>query len=399
MHRLGARPRRGPHHAALTCCGGAGYRHDPAVRAARPQLPFRYEGVAAADAVDWRAAGAVTGVKDQGQCGSCWAFSTTGSLEGANFVVNGQLVSLSEQELIECDRSGNDRGCNGGLMDYAYEWIISNGGIDTEKDYPYTGTDEVCDTTKEHTVAVAVASFEDIPPNNEAAIKKAVTVQPVSIAIAASGLPFQLYSHGVFNGSCSTQLDHGVLIVGYDTDKETGADYWIVKNSWGEVWGDAGFVKMAMHHAPSGLCGLAMVPSYPVVKKAGPPGPGPGPAPPPGPGPTPPATITCDSKSGSTCPSTATCCCSLKIPYINYCVQWGCCPYVAATCCSDGSSCCPADHPVCDLDNGVCAASSALGASSALDTMPLGHKFAATRDFSRSSLLHFVSAAAAEDKE
>jgi hypothetical protein len=207
-------------------------------------------------------------------------------------------------------------------MDYAYEWIISNGGIDTEKDYPYTATDTVCDNTKEHHVAVAVTSFEDIPPNNEAAIKKAATVQPVSIAIAASGLPFQLYSHGVFNGSCSTQLDHGVLIVGYDTDAETGQEYWIVKNSWGEVWGEQGFIRMAMNHAPAGLCGLAMVPSFPVVKKGAPPTPGP--TPPPGPGPTPPATITCDSKSGSSCPSTSTCCCTLKLPVINYCVQWGC---------------------------------------------------------------------------
>jgi C1A family cysteine protease len=209
-------------------------------RAARAARPFSHEGVTAAGAVDWRAAGGVTGVKDQGQCGSCWAFSTTGSIEGANFVVNNQLTSLSEQELIDCDRSGNDRGCNGGLMDYAYEWIISNGGIDTEKDYPYTATDTVCDDTKEHTVAVAVGSFEDVPPNNEAALKKAATMQPVSIAIAASGLPFQLYSHGVFNGSCSNQLDHGVLIAGYDTDAETGQEYWIVKNSWGAVWGEQG---------------------------------------------------------------------------------------------------------------------------------------------------------------
>jgi KDEL-tailed cysteine endopeptidase len=309
--------------------------------------------VTAAGAVDWRAAGGVTGVKDQGQCGSCWAFSTTGSIEGANFVVNNQLTSLSEQELIDCDRSGNDRGCNGGLMDYAYEWIISNGGIDTEKDYPYTATDTVCDDTKEHTVAVAVGSFEDVPPNNEAALKKAATMQPVSIAIAASGLPFQLYSHGVFNGSCSNQLDHGVLIVGYDTDAETGQEYWIVKNSWGAVWGEqgacprylcrglgahadlgapftAGFIRMAMNHGTAGLCGLAMVPSYPVVKKAGPPGP----PTPPGPSPTPPATVTCDSKTGSQCPSTATCCCSLKIPYINYCVQW----CVAYGCCSKPAS-------------------------------------------------------------
>ena len=290
------------------------------MRAARAARPFRYEAVTAAGAVDWRAAGGVTGVKDQGQCGSCWAFSTTGSIEGANFVVNGQLLSLSEQELIDCDRSGNDRGCSGGLMDYAYEWIISNGGIDTEKDYPYTGTDTVCDNTKEHTVAVAVSSFEDVPPNNEAALKKAVTMQPVSIAIAASGLPFQLYSHGVFNGSCSNQLDHGVLIVGYDTDAETGQEYWVVKNSWGEVWGEQGFIRMAMNHGAAGLCGLAMVPSYPVVKKAGPPGP----PTPPGPSPTPPATITCDSKTGSTCPSTATCCCTLKLPFINYCVNYGC---------------------------------------------------------------------------
>ena len=288
----------------------AGYTPDPALRASRSSTPFAYADVVAPAAVDWKAAGGVTAVKDQGQCGSCWAFSTTGSLEGANFVTNGALVSLSEQELIDCDKAGNDRGCNGGLMDYAYDWIIHNGGLDTEADYPYTAADNVCDATKKATAAVSVTSFQDVPPNDEASLKKAVSQQPVAIAIAASGLQFQLYSHGVFDGQCSNNLDHGVLIVGYGTDEETGKDFWLVKNSWGEAWGESGYVRMAMNHSRTGLCGLAMVPSYPLVAKAGPPappGPTPGPTPSPTPVPPPPSDVTCDASTS--CPSGSTCCC------------------------------------------------------------------------------------------
>ncbi len=361
----------------------SGYTPAPALRASRGAAPFRYGGVVAPAAVDWRASGGVTAVKDQGQCGSCWAFSTTGSLEGANFVTNGQLVSLSEQELIDCDKSGNDRGCNGGLMDYAYEWIISNGGLDTEEDYPYSAADASCDAVKKRSAAVRVTSFEDVPPNNEAAIKQAVAKQPVAIAIAASGLAFQLYSHGVFDGACSTNLDHGVLIVGYGTDAESGKEFWIVKNSWGEVWGDAGYIKMAMNASTAaGLCGLAMVPSYPVVAKAGPPtppgpGPSPTPTPTPSPPPPPPDGVPCDASTS--CPVGATCCCTMKIPFINMCLQYGCCPYPAATCCSDGASCCPSDHPVCDLQRGACTAPGNANA-----TVAMGRKFeASTKHFSR----------------
>ena len=369
--------------STLTPARRSGYTPDAALRATRGATPFRYADVEALPTVDWRASGGVTPVKVQGQCGSCWAFATTGSLEGANFVTNGQLVSLSEQELIDCDRAGNDRGCNGGLMDYAYEWIMANGGLDTESDYPYTAADATCDAVKEHTAAVRVTSFEDVPPNDEGAIKMAVTKQPVAIAIAASGLAFQLSSHGVFDGACSTALDHGVLVVGYGTDEETGKDYWLVKNSWGAVWGEQGYIKMAMNAtaSPAGLCGLAMVPSYPVVAKAGPtpPGPTPGPTPTPVPPPPPPAGVPCDAST--TCPLDSTCCCTLKVPFINVCLAFGCCPYPKATCCSDGASCCPADHPVCDLAHGACAAPNGTS------TVALGHKFPATKQFSRTQLL------------
>jgi KDEL-tailed cysteine endopeptidase len=369
----------------------AGYVPAPGLRASRGAAPFSYADVVAPAEVDWRALGGVTAVKDQGQCGSCWAFSTTGSVEGANFATNGALVSLSEQELVDCDKAGNDRGCNGGLMDYAYEYIIKNGGLDTESDYPYSGSEGSCDVAKEHTAAVVVTSFEDIPANDEASIKKAVSQQPVSIAIAASGLAFQLYSHGVFDGACSTNLDHGVLVVGYGSDAESGKDFWIVKNSWGAVWGEQGFIKMAMNHSSTGLCGLAMVPSFPVVAKAGPPGPPtpPGPTPTPTP-PPPPAGVTCDART--TCPAGSTCCCTLMVPFINMCLNYGCCPYESATCCTDGKSCCPADHPVCDLERGACTAP-----GNPASFVALGSKFAATKAFSRATLLHGAADMEAEE--
>jgi cathepsin L len=212
--------------------------------------------------VDWRQKGAVTPVKDQGQCGSCWAFSTTGSTEGAWFLTKGQLVSLSEQNLVDCSGAEGNQGCNGGLMDNGFQYIIDNKGIDTEKSYPYTAEDGSC-KFKPANVAATVTSFRDIPTGDENALQSAVAQQPVSVAIDASQSSFQFYSSGVYyDENCSSdQLDHGVLAVGYGT--ESGSDYWLVKNSWAATWGDQGYIKMSRNK--SNNCGIATAASYPVV--------------------------------------------------------------------------------------------------------------------------------------
>merc|ERR1719335_1568343 len=167
-------------------------------------------------------AGAVTAVKDQGQCGSCWSFSTTGAIEGANALYykrhegTDALEALSEQELVDCDAS--DSGCNGGLMDYAFKFVIENGGLDTEKDYPYTPVEHRCDSQRENRHVVTIDGYRDVPPGNETALIEAVRHGPVSIAIEADQQGFQFYSEGVFDGACGDNLDHGVLIAGYGRD-------------------------------------------------------------------------------------------------------------------------------------------------------------------------------------
>jgi len=223
------------------------------------------------DSVDWRTKGAVTPVKNQGQCGSCWSFSATGSMEGANFLANGKLVSLSEQQLVDCSRAEGDKGCFGGLMDNAFEYVIKNKGIDTEADYAYTAQGGTCNAAKEKKHAVTISSYKDVPTNNEEQLKAAVAQQPVSVAIEADQPSFQFYKKGVFSGTCGTNLDHGVLAVGYGSEtsgiiKKTTQDYWLVKNSWGPSWGDQGYIKLLRNGgAKQGQCGIAMQPSYPIV--------------------------------------------------------------------------------------------------------------------------------------
>lgn len=214
--------------------------------------------------VDWEEKGAVTPVKNQQQCGSCWAFSTTGSVEGAWFIAKGQLVSLSEQQLVDCSQKEGNQGCNGGLMDYAFQYIIDNNGLCTEASYPYSGSDGTC-RAKYCTPAATIRSYKDVPSNSETALLNAIAQQPVSVAVEADQSSFQFYSSGVMTASCGTNLDHGVLAVGYGT--LNGQDYYKVKNSWGADWGMQGYILLGRgpKFGGSGQCGIQMQPSYPVV--------------------------------------------------------------------------------------------------------------------------------------
>ncbi|KAI3802413.1 hypothetical protein L1987_30545 [Smallanthus sonchifolius] len=297
------------------------------------------------DSFDWRTKGAVAAVKDQGSCGSCWAFSTIGSVEAVNQIVTGDLITLSEQELVDCDTSYN-QGCNGGDMDYAFDFIVKNGGIDTDKDYPYTGKDGRCDSARKNAKVVSIDGYEDVPVNNEAALQKAAANQPITVAIEASSRDFQFYTSGVFSGSCGTDLDHGVVVVGYGT--ENGKDYWIVRNSWGAEWGEEGYIRMERNiKTKTGKCGIAMEASYPIKNGLNPPTPGPSP-----PTPVAPETV-CDKHY--TCAQSTTCCCMFN--YRGSCLAWGCCPLEGASCCDDHYSCCPHDYPICNTRRGTCSQS------------------------------------------
>ncbi|XP_038902939.1 ervatamin-B [Benincasa hispida] len=228
-----------------------------------PDTCFRYGNMVDLPTnVNWRKEGAVTPIKNQGQCGSCWAFSAVAAVEGINKIKTGKLMSLSEQELVDCDVASGNQGCNGGFMDKAFQFIKKT-GLTTETEYPYRGIESTCNKQKVRNHTVEISGYEKVPANDEKSLKAAVANQPVSVAIDAGGYDFQFYSGGVFSGNCGKQLNHGVAIVGYG--QASNKSYWLVKNSWGTDWGESGYIRMKRDSTDKrGTCGIAMMASYPI---------------------------------------------------------------------------------------------------------------------------------------
>uniref|UniRef100_A0A803Q3M9 Uncharacterized protein n=1 Tax=Cannabis sativa TaxID=3483 RepID=A0A803Q3M9_CANSA len=244
--------------------GGKRRRNNP--------MRTRLDSCDAPSSLDWRKRGVVTAVKDQGDCGSCWAFSSTGAMEGVNAIVTGDLISLSEQELVDCDST--NYGCDGGYMDYAFEWVINNAGIDSESDYSYTGQDGTCNKAKEERKVVTIDGYEDVGESDRDLLCATIH-QPISVGIDGSALDFQLYTGGIYDGDCSdnpNDIDHAVLIVGYGSEGDE--DYWIVKNSWGTSWGIQGYFYIKRNtNLPYGFVALElsivalMITQFVILKK------------------------------------------------------------------------------------------------------------------------------------
>jgi len=214
--------------------------------------------------VDWTTKGVVTPVKNQGDCGSCWAFSATGSIECEYAIAHGVLNSLSEQQLVDCSVAEGNLGCSGGEMDAAFQYVIKEGGLCTETEYPYTASDGICKAATCGKLYDPIKNYTDVTKKDEAALEDAAVLGCVSVAIQANQFAFQYYSSGILTGNCGTDLDHGVLVVGYGVDN--GQDYWKVKNSWGTDWGEDGYVlicKDCNKNGNQGECGINDDPSYP----------------------------------------------------------------------------------------------------------------------------------------
>eukprot|EP00475_Leptophrys_vorax_P012976 TRINITY_DN1934_c0_g1_i1.p1 TRINITY_DN1934_c0_g1~~TRINITY_DN1934_c0_g1_i1.p1 ORF type:complete len:335 (+),score=86.34 TRINITY_DN1934_c0_g1_i1:49-1053(+) len=215
------------------------------------------------NSVDWRTKGVVNAVKDQGQCGSCWAFSAVSTIESACAMRTGRLYSLSEQQVVDCSKNGGNAGCNGGWQSNAFQWEHANGGLCLENQYPYRAVDGTCRASSSK--YCPVRTYVKVQSGSETALKQAVAQQPVSVTIEADQRGFQFYKSGVFNGACGTNLDHAVVAVGYGVESN-GMMYWLVRNSWGQNWGEQGYIRLVRHDGSgSGQCGIALQSLYPIV--------------------------------------------------------------------------------------------------------------------------------------
>jgi len=225
---------------------------------------FHPHTLSAPASIDWRTKGAVNPVKDQGSCGSCWTFGSIGAVEGAWYIQNGQLLRLSEQQIVDCAWIVN-QGCNGGYAQWAYQWMINNGGLALENGYGYLAQNSWC-KAYDKSSGVYVTGYKNVTSGDENGLKEAVALGPVAIAIDAAHLSFRFYAEGVYyEPECKNgedDLDHEVLAVGYGTTSD-GQDYWIVKNSWSTYWGDEGYIRMARNKGNN--CGVATDATFPIV--------------------------------------------------------------------------------------------------------------------------------------
>uniref|UniRef100_A0A7N0U2T2 Uncharacterized protein n=1 Tax=Kalanchoe fedtschenkoi TaxID=63787 RepID=A0A7N0U2T2_KALFE len=224
------------------------------------------EDVPLPDSVDWRTRGAVTGVKNQGRCGSCWAFSVVAAVEGASAIKTGKLISLSEQQLLDCDTT--NFACEGGYPCRAFQWIIDNKGINSGDAYGYKARKSTCDTSLASPLAskAIITRYVNVSRYDERAVLAAVANQPVTVLVAVGSFDFRFYRSGVFTGQCGPRINHAITLVGYGVS-EDGTKFWIAKNSWGPQWGENGYIRMKreIDGDNGGLCGLAKYPTYPVV--------------------------------------------------------------------------------------------------------------------------------------
>lgn len=241
-------------------------------RSPKYQKPKNQANPAAVDWTNVDGKSYVTPVKNQEQCGSCWAFSTTGSLESRyailHDVTGDDIVTLSEQQLVDCSRSEGNQGCNGGLMDDAFKYVEKSGGLCSEKEYEYTAKDGTCKASSCGTKYDAISGFTDVKKDSYEDLESAVVAGPVSIAVDAAGSTWQFYKGGVVDSKCGTSLDHGVLVVGYG--EEQGQKYWKVKNSWGTSWGEEGYILLCKEcdkNGEKGECGILEQPSFPLPQK------------------------------------------------------------------------------------------------------------------------------------
>lgn len=285
-----------------------------------PEAPLLNERMDSS--LNWVAKGAVNPIKNQGSCGSCWAFSTACTLEGTGFVSTGKLVSVSEQNIVDCDVGGFDDGCGGGLPSRALQWSADNGGLASEQAYPYTARDGSC--RRGVSKIIHNTGYQRISQNENQIAQALAKYGPLSIAVDANG--FNGYHSGVLkNPSCSTTgLNHAINIVGYGS---SGLEYWMVRNSWGTSFGEQGYIRMARGHCQCGLCRQVVTPTGVTVGGAGPTPPGPSPTPP-GPSPTPPGPSPCNQcQWNSDCPRGEDCyypsssashgCCSAGPPFLG----------------------------------------------------------------------------------